>query len=120
MRPIQPEGVFDGSNPGGQAAIVTAKQFAKGGGADKAFKGIRTTINGVAVALIEVGREVAANLAVMGQYPRPQFGVLALLTMARSVVRRLVQESRKLLEPRAEPEKLILALRDGQHRNGGC
>lgn len=114
MRPVQPERIFDSSDPGGQTAIVTAKQFTEGGCADQALKGIRTAVNRIPMTFFEVRRQVAADFAVMSENPHSKFRIFALLSMARPIVRSLVQERRKLLEALAKSDELALALGDGQ------
>lgn len=65
---------------------------------------------------------MASHVAVVCQHPSAQLGVLAFLSLARAVVRGLVEEGGELGEPLAKSTELILAIGDrprGQDATGG-
>ena len=110
MGSIESEGIFDGPYASGQAAVVASEEFAEGRRTDQALKCVSPAINRIAVALIEVGSQVTTDFAIAGQHPRSQLGVLAFLTLTRTVMRGLVEERGELGEALTESRKLILSI----------
>ena len=109
---IESKRVLDRANTSGQATVVAAQQFAQGGGTDEPFQCIRSPVHGVPMSFVQVGRQVSPNVAIVGQHPCPEFGILPFLTLAGAIVRCLIQERGKLGKTFAESGKLVLPFVD--------